>query len=446
MSGIRVDALAVLSDRSAGFVEEHLARRLGASGVSARDRALATEIVLGTVRRRGTLDAVIAAYSARPIEKIDPMVREAIRLGLYQILFLGRVPPHAAVGETVEAVKTLGRGNSAGFVNGVLRTVLRERSFAVGSARRVVTGGPRPVRLGRDVFPEPGSDLAGHLAARESHPRWLVERWLERFGEDRARRMFDAGNAPGGLTLLPLGVAGGELARRLVEAGYEATTSEDGAHVLVSGGGAVDEMPGFAEGRFLVQDRTQSEVVARLAPRSGETILDLCAAPGTKTGHIARLAPGALVYAVDIAPERLVRLGENERRLGLRNVRRVAADARRLPFEAGRVFDAALVDAPCSNTGVLSRRVEARWRVDAESIRGLSALQSELLEAAAGRIRPGGRLVYSTCSVEREENEEVVERVRAGRPDLELASSETKLQDGSSGGGFCAVLVRTGGG
>ncbi|MBI4618202.1 MAG: 16S rRNA (cytosine(967)-C(5))-methyltransferase RsmB [Planctomycetes bacterium] len=441
-------ALSALLDPRPGYVEDHLADRLASSGLALRDRALATEIVLGTVRRRGMLDAVLAAYSNRPLADVHPFVLSALRIGLYQVLFLTRVPRHAAVGESVEALKSVAMEHAAGFANGVLRALVRdlEREAAAGGAtdpRRTLAAGNRTARFGRDVFPDPSVDLAGHLAAVHSHPRWLALRWLARLGRERAEDLLRAGNASLPVALRPHGRGPDDLARALREAGAGCRIDEaSGAVLLDHGSGPVEDLPGYAEGRFMVQDPAQTRVGRALAPRPGETVLELAAAPGTKSCHLADLAPGVRIVAVDAGRGRLGRLLENVRRVGAQGIWPVAADALALPFPPDAAFPAVLLDAPCSNTAVLARRVEVRWRLEPERIQERAALQISLAREAALRVAPGGRLVYSTCSLESEENEEVVRGLIAGRPDLSLDAEELTCPSSTSGGGYWARVVR----
>lgn len=390
------------------------------------DTPFVRELVLGTLRRRGTLDAVHDAFSRRRIEDLDPAVRAAVRLGLQQHLFLDGIPPHAIVAATVGVLR--GGGPAAGrraYVNGLLRSVLRESNKlpegadrgGASEAKRLHRPGRTVTFFARPVFPDPRRDRLGWLAAIHSHPRLLVERWVARAGEDAAVARMEAGNAPAPLVLRPRAgrcdAAG--LAERLRQAGVSCA-------VLARGGGPADAVqvaPGaspldgraFRDGLFAVQDPEQMDAAELLAPRAGEVVWDACAAPGGKATQLAELlelAGGGRVVATDQAAERLLRLQDNVARLGLPGVQVAQHDALCGAPPPGRPpagFDAILLDAPCSNTAVLARRPEARWRLRAETFAQLAALQRRLLAACAAQLAPHGRLVYSVCTHEPEEGE-----------------------------------------
>jgi 16S rRNA (cytosine967-C5)-methyltransferase len=420
-----------------------------------RDFDLNREIVLGVLRHRGALDALIGAKSSRPVEKLDPVTRNALRIGVYQMGWLDRVPRHAAVDTSVELVRGGRNPKAAGFVNAVLRRV----GELVGDARpgdgddmprrTLPRGDGTHVALTADLLPDPATDLAAHLAARWSHPRWFVERLLAQRPLDDVRRVLGAGLARPPLSLRPADGKDGPLRTSLSERGL--TVETEGRCLLVRGAGRVEDLPGYAEGWFAVQDATAAEVVPSLAPTPSSRVLDLCAAPGGKTIAIAEaVGPEGAVLAVDLPGDRVAKMRAEALRRGLMNVAIVeadATDASALPTGvAGRGkpgFHFVLLDAPCSNTGVLARRVEARWRLEGPSeIATLVALQGRLLRVAAGRVRRGGRLVYSTCSVDRDENEGVVAAFLAESGDFRLAEETTRLPiAGRRDGGYVAVLV-----
>jgi 16S rRNA (cytosine967-C5)-methyltransferase len=416
--------------------------------LSPEDRALARELVAGVERRRGTLDAVIAAYV--PSRGFDRDLRIALRVGLYQVLFLERVPAHAAVDETVGIVRARRGPRGAGFVNAVLRSVLREgaEEAAGGGApdpRRTLEVGARRFRFGRDVFPDPNEDRAGHLAAVHSHPRFLVGRWLERFGAETAREVLEAGNRvpPLALRANRMRTTRAELLRWLRSLGFAARPGRHPLAVRVEPGarGLLDSEP-FRKGHFAVQDETAMEAVDLLGPRPGERILDLCAAPGGKTTQIAEaVGDQAEILASDVSEEGLARLRENLTRLGLHSVEtRLRAPDGGEPRE--RDFDRVLVDAPCSNTGVLARRPEARWRLSAATLRGITALQRRCLRAGLRALKPGGRLVYSTCAVEPEENGELLRGVLPEAPGVEIREERLSLPGPDRDGGYAAAVER----
>lgn len=382
----RAAAHRILTGVRAGTLSDVAAGR-ALPGVESENRGLTLEIAFGCLRLRARLDAWIAAFADRPVGRLDPPVRDWLRIGVYQLTEL-RTPDHAAVGETVGAARAgLGRGR-AGYVNAVLRAVARGR------------------RRGRDPFPSAAADPVGHLCTWGSHPEWLVRRWLERWPLADVRRlvernnrapevvlrMLDAGDAPappGGVRLAP--VAGWARSFTLAE------------------GTPAEALAGL---RAVVQDPAASCVVDYVGTRPDGPVLDVCAAPGTKALGLAAAA-GVPVVALDISRRRLARIAAPARRLKL-PVSPVVADARRLPVaEAGTV----LADVPCTGTGVFRRRADARWRLDERALGALVALQREILDACADTVRPGGLLVYGTCSLEREENEGQVDAFLKRRPD-----------------------------
>lgn len=361
------------TERSRAFVDEVLAARRTA-GLSRRDRALLTALVYGVTRRRRTLDWLIDRCAAH----VDPRIRQHLRVALFQIRFMNRIPRHAAVHQAVELAKGIGR-KAAGFANAVLR---------------------RAADL----------ELPDALGVRTSHPDWLIERWRRRFSEEELLRILEADNAS-----LPV----------------TARDRRTGAVLEVQGDPT--ELPGWDEGRYVVQDETSMKAAPLLSPRPGERVLDLAAAPGGKTAHLADLMEGrGLLVAVDL-PGRIELVRQTVRRLRLPHVRLVAADGARVAFR--EKFDAVLLDAPCSNTGVLARRPDVRWRLREADIAGAAALQRRLLENAARLLRPGGRLVYSTCSLEPEEN-------RVDVPGLRVLREEWILPSERASGGYMALAVR----
>lgn len=344
MKNVRGLAAQVLADAETRFVDEALEARRTAS-LSRRDRALLTTLVYGATRWRRELDWLID----RCAERVHPEIRQHLRVALFQIRHLDKIPRHAAVNEAVELAKGVSR-KSAGFVNAVLR---KAADLALPDA----------------------------LGVRSSHPDWLIERWRKRHPPQELEALLDADNAVLPLTLRPNPL--------------KAT-----GPIEVEGDPAGD--PRFAEGLYTVQDETSMKVAPMLDPRPRERVLDLCAAPGGKTTHLAELMGGkGLVVAVDL-PDRIGLVAESAKRLGLSNIECVAGDGAAVAFR--EPFDAILVDAPCSNTGVLSRRPDVRWRLKEKDIAGAAAIQRRLLENAARLLRPGGRVVYSTCSLEPEEN------------------------------------------
>jgi 16S rRNA (cytosine967-C5)-methyltransferase len=413
-----------------------------------RDRALLTEVVYGAVRRRGTIDALLSAASKTPLARLSPVVRAAMRAATAQALFLDRVPAFAAVNAAVEVVKARTNPRYAGFANAVLRGVLRTvEGEAVGpeDPRRDVPRPGRPaLRLVRPLFADPAVDAAANLAERWAHPTWLVRRWLARHGEATARAIVEAGASRAPISLRAAPGAREAVLAALAAAGVSAHAGEGPDEVVAEGGEAAALFP-VKEGLASVQDGTAQRVAPLLALRPGDRVLDLCAAPGGKTTHVLDLLAGrGDVTACDVAPDKVAALA---RLLASRAAAGDAAAAAsravlvpregELPFAPG-TFHAVLVDAPCSNTGVMRRRLEVRDRLRESDVARAAAAQRALLERALPLVRPGGRLVYATCSIEPEEDEDVVAAFSAAHPEAQVVPGFSVLPGGDRDGGFAA--------
>ncbi|HEX8722711.1 MAG TPA: 16S rRNA (cytosine(967)-C(5))-methyltransferase RsmB [Pyrinomonadaceae bacterium] len=376
--------------------------------LSPEDRALCYELTLGVLRRQFWLDRALEHFSGRKAGKLDAPVRRALRVGLFQLRFLARVPAHAAVNESVNFAHAAGLRSAASFINAVLRRATREADF--DPAAGVV-------------------DPLERVAVETSHPPWLIRRWAAAFGAEEAAAFAGANNdsAPAAFRVNTLKSDSDSVLGELRAGGAEVepSTVAPGGWRVVGGAGAGARLRELAaEGRAYMQDEASQLVAHVVGARPGELVLDACAAPGSKTTHIAALAEGrALVAAGDLYEHRLRVVAEACRRAGARGMSLLALDAERaLPF-ADATFDRVLVDAPCTGTGTLRHNPEIRWRLSRESFGELREVQTRILKEAARVLRPGGRLVYSTCSVEREENEEVVAAFLAARPDFAQAEA-----------------------
>jgi len=358
-----------------------------------RDRALATEIATGTLRWRGTLDHLIAHFAKRPVARLDDEVVDILRLSLYQLLHLTRVPASAVVDDGVSLTKKAGKKSASGFVNAVLRNVSRSRSAL-----------PLPSRPADVTDREATLD---YLSISLSHPRWLAERWLDRVGIERAEAWMTFNNQPAQLTLRAnrLSTERDALLARLAGRDIEAHASRFAPDaIVVDRGNLRDEAE---SGEFVVQDEA-SQLVALLAgPTPGARVLDTCASPGGKaTAIAASLGPDARLVACDVRERRTALLRKTIAAAGARNVWVVQADATSaLPFR--EQFSTVVVDAPCSGLGTLRRDPDIKWRREAASLPAFAAAQHSMLDHAAAGVAPGGRLVYATCSSEPEENEQV---------------------------------------
>jgi 16S rRNA (cytosine967-C5)-methyltransferase len=398
----------------AHYLEYILEPALAKSQLSPADRGLLQELTCGVVRWQATLDWLIDRKVQAGAPKL--LVRILLRMGLYQVFWLSRIPEHAAVHETVELAKVLGCAGQAGFVNAVLRGYLRERE---ATARWL-------------------DDLKKERPALGfSHPDWLCERWRARWGEEKLRALLHWNNTPPVLYARVNGLrADADMLRAQWGAegvGFAARAWDWTGESLVF---ALESHPpltsllSFQHGWFYVQDPSTLLATRMLDPQPGERVLDWCAAPGGKTTFMAMLMrnEGRLV-AQEIDEARREMLRQNCERLGITCVRILPADAPPLRARAGRrePFDRILVDAPCSNTGVMRRRLDLRWRLKEQEIARLSRLQLDLLRHAAQALKPGGTLVYSTCSLEPEENRGVVDRFLAAEPKFRLQTERMLL-------------------
>ena len=391
---VGVQSRGAFSDK---LVESYAARH----DLERRDRALLDELVKGVLRRRGTLDAILSPYVHVGFDKLPAWIQNALRLGAYQLLYLDRVPAHAAVSESVSLARKYGHPGTAGLVNSVLRR-LAER--------------PREEALAAIETAEEGDALS----ARTSHPEWILERWLARWSRDEVLALCGANNrtARVGLRVNRLKLDAKELTKRLAAEGVASVPGRwSPSTVWIEGEADLSHLPPLARGDATVQDESETLVGFLLAPRPGERVLDLCAAPGGKTGHLAELmGDRGEVVAVDKHPARARALRKSIERLGIKSARVVEGDALDLAWDAP--FDRVLVDAPCSGLGVLARRADARWRKKPEIFATMPPVQLALLEAGARAVRPGGTLVYSVCSFEPEETTEIVRGFLEAHPEF----------------------------
>jgi 16S rRNA (cytosine967-C5)-methyltransferase len=392
-------------------------------GRDERDRRLLAELVYGALRWRSRLDGVIAAAAQRRLEAVDADLLPVLEVATYQLLFLDRVPAHAAVKEAVDDARTLRGRGGAGFANAVLRRVAASPSLA--------------------SWPVEERDPIRRLAIEHSHPEVLVSRWVARFGRAATERILSADNGERRLHLLAFGDRGGrdELARRLAGEGVVATAGRLSPLALVVESGDPFATASFARGDFYVQDEASQAAALVPLPRAGERVLDVAAAPGGKALSMLAVEPLARVVLADPGLPRLERLTSNLRRLG-RAAPVVAADAGRSPWRDGG-FDRVLLDAPCTGTGTLRRHPELRWRFGVAEVERLAGRTARWLAALAPIVAPGGRLVLVTCSIEAEENEGLAAEFLAREREFEadpLEELEPGLRSGRIAPGRWRVL------
>jgi 16S rRNA (cytosine967-C5)-methyltransferase len=379
-----------------------------------RDRALLTELVYGTLRWRGHIDGRLARQLRRPLGETDPLLRNLLRVTFYQLLFLDKIPAYAAVNEAVQIAKTYGPGRAAAFVNGVLRNFLREADN---------TGEPQPK-----------TDSIAALAARDSHPEWLVQEWLDYFGFEEAQALMRANNQRSPLVLR---VNSRRIAREALldlfeQSGVSAVpTSYSPKGIWVLEGSAVDQLPGFHEGLFQVQGEASQLIAYLVSPGPGDRILDACAAPGGKTTHLAELmGDSGQLTALDNSERGVEKIRENTARLGHSSIAVARSDVTQELAGALRgPYDRILIDAPCSGLGTLRSNPEIKWHRRKSDIERLNRLQLKIVNRVASYLKAGGVLVYSTCTLTRSENEQVTQSFLEQHQEFELEDAAGYLPE-----------------
>jgi 16S rRNA (cytosine967-C5)-methyltransferase len=400
--------MALRTIQKGAFADIALDKALHQTSLSPQDRRLATELVYGSVRRQRTLDALIHQLATKG--NPPPDLRLILHLGLYQLRYLSHIPPSAAVDTTVELAKDNGLKGLAGLTNGILRQYLRSTE----------TGDPL-------VLPD---DPVTKLGILHSYPDWIVAVWLEQFGQAATEALCEWFNRSPHIDLRinPLQTALEQVEAAMQSAGIvvERVPPLPQALRLPPGVGAIQNLPGFQEGWWTVQDCSAQLVGHLLDPQPGETAIDACAAPGGKTTHIAELMQDqGVIWGCDRQASRLKKLQENAHRLQLKSIQIQAEDSRNVPQFVG-MADRVLLDAPCSGLGTLHRHADARWRQTPETVQELAQLQSELLMQAATWVKPEGTLVYATCTLHPAENEAVIAQFLQNNPQWEISPPPPK--------------------
>jgi 16S rRNA (cytosine967-C5)-methyltransferase len=450
-------------------------------------RQRATDLVFGTLRNRTAIDTVITTFSGRPVERIQYELLNIIRVGTYELIYCPSTEQYAIVNEVVASAKAAGSAKQTGFVNAVLRQITRHISsrqviLAEGDADRTLPQTPvTGCEFDTPFLPDRKTSPAEYLSMAFSLPEWLIAGWLAEFGEEPTRQICFASNRRPGIYLRPnpLRTTIEQLAEKLrlqnidieivdvrcsmPDACRESRIeNQESRMIRIISPQAISQLPGFAQGEFTVQDVSASKPVRMLNPKQGWTILDLCAAPGAKTAQLAEATgDSAKIIATDIDSRRLEMVKENITRLGVNSVEIVpyeellgTADFR-LPNADFQIvnhkskienrFDCVLLDVPCSNTGVLAKRVEVRYRIEQKAIRELAGLQSKLLRTAAEMLKPGGKICYSTCSIQKTENSDLIEDFLKENQNFTLESQQLILPSAEGfdhDGGYAAILAK----
>jgi len=448
---------------------------LGQTGEKQR----ATDLVFGTIRNRRAVDAVIVAFSSRPTERIPAGLLNIIRLAAYELIYRPQTPDYSIVNEAVENAKTLADKKQSGFVNAVLRQITRHitnRQTPLSDADLRTTLPQCPAtgcEFNTPLMPDPKACPADYLSAAFSLPKWLITDWLGEFGFEGTQQICFASNRRPSIYIRPntLKTTTHQLAQKLRRADIDfeivppdtrrasRIDNRESRMIRLKAAAAVTQLPGFADGLFTIQDLTASQAVRMLNPQPSWKILDLCAAPGTKTTQLAETTgDSAKIIATDINAKRLKKVEENTTRLGIEGVRIVAYEDIESRVVNLGLFDAVLLDVPCSNTGVLARRIEVRYRLNPKAIEELTATQSQLLRTAAPMIKPRGKICYSTCSIQKCENGDLIRNFLQQNRNFQLDSErlilpspenlgrdpthEEKQAAFDHDGGYVAVIVR----
>jgi 16S rRNA (cytosine967-C5)-methyltransferase len=428
------------------------------------EKQRATDLVFGTIRNRAVIDKVIAEFSGRPVERIQPELLNIIRVASFELIYCPQSPEYSIVNEAVNMAKALARKKQTGFINAVLRQITRHilnRQIPLSQAdpkntlpQTLSTG----CRFDKEILADPQTSPAEYFNAAFSLPEWLVTDWLNEFTEEQVRQICFAGNRRPSIYIRPntLRTTTEDIAEKFkradiyfdivpivipAQAGIRKISDADDSMIRLKSPKAVTELPGFKEGLFTVQDVTAAIPARLLNPKHDWKILDLCAAPGTKTTQLAELThDSAEIIATDIDARRLKSVKENTTRLGITSVNI-------LPYEQfqNSQFDSVLLDVPCSNTAVLAKRIEVRYRINPKAVNELVKTQAGLLAAAAKMLKPEGRICYSTCSIQKEENSRLVTDFLQKNPDFVLQSELLTLPSAGEfdrDGGYVAIITR----
>ncbi|GIO30650.1 MULTISPECIES: 16S rRNA (cytosine(967)-C(5))-methyltransferase RsmB [Paenibacillus] len=396
---LALDVLTRVEENKA-YSNLQLNSALQRASLSREDAGLATELVYGTISRLNTLDYFLDRFVSKGIRKLQPWVRNLLRLSLYQLMYLDRIPPHAAVNEAVNLAKRRGHQGISGMVNGVLRNVLRNREEL--------------------ALPD-GLPAAERIALEHSHPQWMVERWIRAYGESAAEAICRANNEPPAVSVRvnTTMISREGMLAEMEKAGVQAAPSPISPEgILVYGGGNMALTDWYRDGQISIQDESSMLVAGAVGPAPGMRVLDCCAAPGGKTAHMAELMKDqGEIVANDLHEHKRKLIEGQAERLGLGSIHTVTGDALKLAdrYPAGS-FDRILLDAPCSGLGVIRRKPDLKWTKSPEDIGEITGLQRKLLDSVSSLLRVGGMMVYSTCTIDPEENERTVQHFLKTHP------------------------------
>jgi 16S rRNA (cytosine967-C5)-methyltransferase len=440
-------AVSVLNqfDSADGYVGPILNKLLAHT----EQRQQATDIVFGCLRNRNAIDNVITKLADCPVERVPPKVLNIIRVGAYELIYSPATADYAIVNEAVENAKIIAGKKQTAFVNAVLRQIARhiqnrQALLCEANPQRTL---PQTLSTGCefdvDILPNPKDSPADFLSAAFSLPKWLISDWLDEYGAELTRQICFASNRKPSIYFRPntLKTSVQKLADSLRGEDIDLEIIRDEEMIKIKSPRAIAELPGFTKGLFSIQDITAAQPLRLLQPKPQWVILDLCAAPGTKTTQLAELTGDkAKIIATDIDSRRLKKVEENVARLGIKSVTVIEYEK----LSEHSQFEAVLLDVPCSNTGVLAKRVEARYRINPKAIKELTKIQGELLKTAASMIKPQGKICYSTCSIQRYENGGLIKDFLQKNPGFELEAERLTLpsaKDFDHDGGYIAIIA-----
>ena len=415
----------------------------------------ATDLVFGTLRNRSAIDMVISKLADCPTERIPKKILNLLRIAAYELIYCPQTPPHAIVNEAVENTKTIAGKKQTAFVNAVLRQISRNIKNRQVPLEKTSPQQTLPQTIGfgcefdTPLLPDPRERPADYFSNAFSLPKWLIEGWLDEFGLEKTRQICFASNRKPSIYLRPnpLKTTTENLAENLSRQNIDFEISDDQSMINIKSPRTIDRLPGFKEGLFSIQDITASQAIKALQLQPTQTILDLCAAPGTKTTQLAELTgDNADIIATDIDPDRLEKVRENVQRLGLKSVTIIEYKEFKQNKPKIRPFDCILLDVPCSNTGTLAKRLEVRYRINQKAIESLTKTQTDLLQFATRIIKQNGKICYSTCSIQNSENASLIKNFLSQNPQLKLKYEQLTLpsaQKPDRDGGYIAILTNS---
>lgn len=394
-------------DQNKAYSNISLNKHLKNSVLTAVDKSFITGLVYGVIKNKGRIDWIISKYAKTPIKKMSPWVKNILRLGIFQLLFLDKVPQSAAVNESVNLGKKYGHKKISGFINGILRSIVRAKEV--------------------DLEPK-NVDNIDYLSIYYSHPKWMVEKWIKEYGEDFTIELLKANNSIPTITLRTntLKITKKELMKTLAEEGFKVKEGQWSPEaILVENLSNIENIESFKKGLYQIQDQSSMLVSHILDPGESELILDLCSAPGGKTTHIAQLMDNTgEIIARDIHDHKLSLMEKNNKRLGISNIKLELYDALKLDHKLIKKANRVLLDAPCSGLGIIRKKPDLKWNKNVSDLNSIEELQLKMLENAAAYVKDSGILVYSTCTINPDENIEIIKRFLQDNKEFHLIPIE----------------------